>query len=128
MDYPFTSKIDELLDKKQQTKAWLSDQLGISSRTLYNKKNFAELSLDEILLMTKALQFDFLKDYNDWLRDNAGDSISMVREPETAYQKKEKYISVELKIRGTYEAIGLHFVDLLKIIRTEGEKLGLEIE
>ncbi|MHB8209179.1 hypothetical protein [Mucilaginibacter sp.] len=126
MNYPFKNKIEALLNSKSKTKEWLSEQMGFSARTLYNRKNFAEFSLQEIVILTKTLEFDFLKDYNAWLKTNSDEEINLLFDPPANYKKGRK-LSINLRITGISESFK-EFDKVIDLINKQGEKYGFEIE
>ena len=127
MTYPFFERIRSLLDEQNETIEWLTNQLEKSPRWLYNNKILTAISLEEILKISEILKFDFLKDYNEWLAENNKNPISIVSEPPPVY-KKEKGLTVELKISGSYSNIGMHFADMLEAIKKQADKYGFTIE
>lgn len=125
--YPFLNRIKERLEKQEKTLKWLADEVGISPKTINNNPDITQNSLDFILRISALLEFDFLKNYNEWLIENKEQPISMIAEPEGIYQK-EQGITVEIKVTATYKTFGLHFADLLDTLRKETGKHGFKIE
>ena len=115
MQYPFLEKIKKLLEGKEKTIVWLAGQVGLSTKTIYNTVDINTASLEYTLKLSKILQFDFLKDYNEWLIENHQSPISTVNEPPGVYEA-QKGLTVEVKVTGSYNAIGLHFADFLKAL------------
>jgi hypothetical protein len=128
MGYDLFEKIRAILDNdKDQSLDWLVSKMGKSKKWFYNNRDIGGVALEDLLKLNSILKTDFLGDYNTWLIENNKSPISLVGEPDSKY-KKEKDISVQIKITGTPQAIGLGFADLIKTISKEAEKLGLEIQ
>lgn len=128
MTYPLKQKIDECLTRKEKNLKWLSVQLGISTKTLYNYKEIGNLSLDVILGFTKALDFNFLEDYNNWLREHNEPAISGWSEKEIEYRREATtQMTLTFSIRGNQDTMVNQFGKLITTIKNECDTYGMEI-
>jgi hypothetical protein len=128
MNYNLKAKIEETLNSKGKTRDWLAGQLGISEKTLYNYKLIGNLSLEMILKMSAALEFNFLEDYNEWLRENNEPAIASWSEEKIEYKKTSKQlITMSLHLRGEADVFSKSFTAILNTVRKECETYGLEL-
>jgi plasmid maintenance system antidote protein VapI len=97
--------------------------LGISEKTIYNLFNEeSDLTLSQVVRASEILKYDLISEYL-----KAEDRLWLLNEPETAF-KREKPITVEMKISAGYKTMGMHFADMLEAIKKEGDKYGFTIE
>jgi hypothetical protein len=125
--YPFLFKIKERLDEKKLTLKWLAEQIGITTKTFNNNPLIADHSIDFVMKISRLLDFDFFKDYNEWLIQHNEPPITAFHEPEVL-PTRQNGLTLELKITGSYANIGMYFGDFLKALQKEADKYGFKIE
>lgn len=125
--YPFLDKVTQGLVSKEKSLKWLASEIGRTDRWFYSIKDFEKIEFGLVEKISSLLEINFPADYAAWRLQNNMPPILHFQESQQVYLV-EKKISVQIKITGTPQAIGLGFADLLKKIKQEGANLGLEIE
>jgi len=128
MEYPIRERIEAQLTHLVKNKLWLAEQIGVSDKTIYNWKSIGNISLENILKLSSALEINFLEDYNQWLRDNDEPAVASWKEEEIAYKTTLKNsMTLTFSVRGDTDALSRHFSKLLNTIRAECSVCGLEL-
>lgn len=125
-NYPFLERINQALDEKNKTLKWLAGEIKRTDRWFYTIKAFEKVEFGIIEKISDLLEINFKADYDQWRKAN-NISVPVLAEPDHSYEINRS-ISVNIKIKGTPEAIGKSFTDLIKKLQDEAEKKGLEIE
>ncbi|WP_374949586.1 hypothetical protein [Mucilaginibacter sp.] len=127
MEYPFKDKIKQRADKRPITIVQLGSIIGKSDRWIHMIKSIDDVTLDMINKISTALEFDFLADYNFWLKSNNMPMITQWHDPPVEYKKKSKDVTVTFGIRGERTKIALHMAEILSAIQTQVETYGMEV-
>jgi hypothetical protein len=106
----------------------LASEIGKTSAWIYTIKSINDLTLDNILKISKALAFDFLSDYNHWLIEHDKPAISAWQEDAGSFTRKAKKIRVQFSLRGDPNDIGLNFTTIMKTLKKECDNYGIEVE
>lgn len=127
MKYPFIDKVKQALSEKKESFEWLANQIGKSRRWIYNQ-SLEELSLEVILKLTEALEFNLLEDYNSWRQAQNEHPLFLLNEPAAKYIKQPKKLNIDFRISTTLNNAELNSSKVLHAIRTDCEKYGYDFE
>lgn len=125
-EYPFKALLKEKADESGKSIVALAKEIDKTDRWVHSIKSINDLTLDMILKVSRACQFDFLADYNKWVIDQGQPPFLKLEEPLVNYEK-QKNLSVSISLRGTVQAFNNGFGDLLEVVKKEGEKNGFEV-
>jgi hypothetical protein len=129
VEYPIAYKIKERLHELEKTAIWLAAEMDMSQRWVQGIKSLEKLSLDEILLLSKILEINFLQDYKDWMLINANTQINIASDVQHPYvTKKAKPFTITLTVEGPENRIETNFGKFFKSVKQAAEDNGFEVK
>lgn len=127
MQYPFIDRVKQALSEKKESFEWLANQIGKSRRWIYNQ-SLEELSLELIVKLTEALEFNLLEDYNSWRQAQNENPLFLLSEPAAKYVRQPKKLNIDFRISTTLDNAELNSSKMLNTIRMDCEKYGYDFE
>lgn len=124
--YPFLSLIkSKLRERGESNNRWLASEVGKSARWVDIIEDIEDITLGDIIRISKALEFDFLADYYKWLGKYGLPVMQLVGEPAVVYEKPGKG---EIKMQITIVGNPKNATKILQTIQAEGVKQGYKID
>ncbi|MES2810044.1 MAG: hypothetical protein V4619_15540 [Bacteroidota bacterium] len=122
-DYPLLGRVKERLKIKGENTGWLIGQIGRSPRWLDLITDIKKVQVGDILNLSKALEFDFMGDYYEWIGREVP-VLSLLREPEIKYDKpKGEEITLSLTVRGDVRKASQVLENIKAIAAKDGYKV-----
>lgn len=98
-----------------------ADRINTGERNVYSIFNRKDISADMLAKISRVLDFDFFKLYQDQLD-------GLLKEPEVPYRRAIDEISLTITVTGPLDHYYEHFADLLRELISTSGKFGFKLK
>ncbi len=127
MIYEIGARIRKKIEEKGINLVFFANEFGMTPRNLQHFFKKTDITLQQAALASKILNYDFLSEYLEHLKDVGKADGWALEEPGVKYKKVKRQVTTTINISADIDVYYENFADLLKEINKTAKALGFDL-